>query len=302
MINWGLNPRSIFNLPLEYAAARGVFGKGLALEFHNHLTGAHYGARLKAGAFDIGQIGTPVYFPAVAAGDDYEIVTVGICNYPPFYLVADPAVRSLAALRGATVAINKRGTCAENLLLWHAHQEKVSEHDLRVLEVMAPEDSEDYGAAFIKGAGEGGFKAGVLYEPYVTYMEGTAGWKIIGEYPRIISPSNYCLLLYVRKSWARANAETLNRLVSDYFAAVEYARGHLEDMISTVAPLPFVSGSQLLAALRREVSLWNTAPLVDHAVFQRACDELRRQGRILANYRPLVSGESGSRSVSGQTA
>ena len=162
MIDWGLNPRGIFNLPLEYAAARGAFGEGLKLEFHNHVTGAHYGARLKGGTFDIGQIGTPVYFPAVAAGDDYEIVTVGVCNYPPFYLVAEPAVRSLAALRGETVAINKRGTCNENLLLWHANEEKVREQDLRILEVMAAADCDDYGAAFIKAAGEGKFRAGVL--------------------------------------------------------------------------------------------------------------------------------------------
>lgn len=293
MIDWGLNPRGIFNLPLEYAVSRGVFGKGVELKLHGHITGAHYGASLKARAYDIGQVGTPVYFPAAAAGDEYEIATVGICNYPPFYLVAEPTARSLSALRGEPVAINKKGTCAENLLRWHANEERVSEDELRIFEVMATTDEDDYGAAFIKAAAEGRFRAGVLYEPYVSYMEDKVGWKIVGDYPRIVSPSNYCLLLYVRKRWARANTEVMNRLVSDYFRAIEYARGRLDDMVDALAPLPYVSRAQLLAALRREVSLWNAAPLADHAVLNRACDELRRQGRLPQSYRPRIFGATG---------
>ena len=36
MINWGINPRGIFNFPLEYAIARGVFGRDLKIVLHNH--------------------------------------------------------------------------------------------------------------------------------------------------------------------------------------------------------------------------------------------------------------------------
>lgn len=288
MIHWGLNPRGIFNLPLEYAVSRGVFGKGQDVSLRDHLTGAHYGSALKAGAFDIGQIGTPVYFPAVANSDVYEIVSVGICNYPPFYLVADPAVPGMHALRGETIAVNKKKTCAENLLLWHAHEEGIHEHELKILEVMAESECDSYGAAFIKGASEGKFKAGVLYEPYVSYIEDVAGWKIIGDYPRIIEPSNYCLLLYVRKSWAQENPEVMSRLITDYFDAIKYASAHLEDMLSSVAPLPGITKTQMLAAFRREVPRWNTEPLIDHAVLDRACDELRRQNRLPADYKPII--------------
>ncbi len=280
MIEWGLNPRGIFNLPLEYASARGVFGQGLKIAFHNHRTGAEYGIRLKACAFDIGQIGTPVYFPAVEGRGDYEIVTVGICNYPPFYLVAEPGVGNLSALRGATVAINRRGTCAESLLLWHLNEEGLSESDLRVFEVMAAADCDSYGAAFIKGVQGRHFKAGIIFEPFVTYLESVAGWKVIADYPRMVVPSNYCLLLYVRKAWADNYPDALAHLVADYFIAVDYARNHLEEMVGALAPLPYVSGSQLLTALRREVPLWNAAPLLDNAVLGRAREVWRQQGGL----------------------
>ena len=302
MIDWGINPRGIFNLPLEYAIARGVFGRDLEIVVHDHPTGADYGARLEAGAYDMGQVGTPVYLPAAAAGENYEIVSVGVCNYPPFYLVAEPGIANFAALRGESVAINRRKTCPESLLSWHAHEEGVGEDELNIVEVMAAAASTEYGSAFIRGAGEKRFKAGVLYEPFVSFMEQTAGWKIIGDYPRMAVPSNYCLLLYARKAWARDHREIMDALVSDYFNAVRYARDHLEEMIRVVAPLPRVSGSQLLSALRREAGLWNTEPLVDHAVFAQSSKESERQGRLPANYLPRILARDGSMAAPGRAA
>ena len=64
-INWGTPPVGLFNFPIEAWQRGGRFAeRGLDLTLSSHLTGEEYGARIRAGAYDMGQIGTPVFLPA----------------------------------------------------------------------------------------------------------------------------------------------------------------------------------------------------------------------------------------------
>ena len=106
-IHWGTPPVGLFNFPIELWQTTGRFAqRGLDLKLSSHLTGEEYGARIRAGAYDMGQIGTPVFLPAAVGSREYAVVSVGFCDFAPFYLVAAPGVNRLSDCRGEKVIIN----------------------------------------------------------------------------------------------------------------------------------------------------------------------------------------------------
>ena len=177
-IIWGNPPVGLFNFPIDLWRHGGAFReRGLDLEITTHLTGREYGENIRSAVFDMGHVGTPVFLPAAAGSREYAVVSVGVCDYAPFYFVASPQVESLVQLRGEPFVINKRRTCPHSLFLWHARQHGLGEADFRLRELMAESSLNNYGAAFLDGVEKTAFAGGILYEPYVSLLEREFGWR-----------------------------------------------------------------------------------------------------------------------------
>ena len=190
-VNWGTPPVGLFNFPIELWQKTGRFAElGLDLKLSSHLTGEEYGARIRAGAYDMGQIGTPVFLPAAVGSREYAVVSVGFCDFAPFYLVAAPGVDRLADCRGEKVVINKRMTCPGSLLEWHARQEGLAIDDFKVVELMQDSRFDNYGQAFADGIEHGEFRIGILYAPYVSLVERRFGWRVLADYADLLRPKS----------------------------------------------------------------------------------------------------------------
>lgn len=285
-IRWGNPPVGLFNFPVEQWAATGRFGDyGVELTTHTHLTGQEYGAQIRAGAYDMGQIGTPVFLPAALGSDEYAVISIGLCNYAPFYLVAAPGVGSLADCRGEPVIINKRWTCPGSLLEWHARQENMALDDIQVVELMARTSFDNYGMAFVDGIERQDFRAGILYEPYVSLAERAYGWSVLAAYPKLLRPANYAILLYARRSLIDRKPDLVQRVMGAYFDAATDALAHVDTALKPFAEaFPKVQPMDIEKSVEREAGFWNRGELVDRDLLNRVQQELIHQHLVPDDY------------------
>ncbi|MGK2943086.1 MAG: ABC transporter substrate-binding protein [Immundisolibacter sp.] len=284
-VNWGTPPVGLFNFPIELWQKTGRFAeRGLELSLSSHLTGEEYGARIRAGVYDMGQIGTPVFLPAAVGSREYAVVSVGFCDFAPFYLVAAPGVERLADCRAEKVVINKRMTCPGSLLEWHARQEGLTIDDFDVVELMRDSAFDNYGQAFADGVQRGAFRIGILYEPYVSLVERQYGWRVLADYADLLRPANYGILLYARRRWIDQKPELVRRMVQAYFAAAAYGVEHPAALRPFAAQLPFVSEDDIERAMHRDGPHWLREPSLDSAFLRRVEQELKVQQRVPADY------------------
>ena len=284
-VKWGNPPVGLFNFPLDLWAATGRFADfGLRLEPHTHLTGEEYAAQIRAGAYDFGHIGTPVFLPAAVGSREYAVISAGVCDYAPFYLVAAPGVDSLHDVRGEPVVINKRQTCPGSLLEWHARREGLDSDASDVVELMARSPFDNYGQAFADGVARDAFRAGILYEPYVSLVERCHGWRVLAEYPELVRPANYALLVYARRRLLEQEPDLVRRVLEAYFAAVRFGGEQPQALHGFAEQLPFIAAADIDAGMRRERRHWNTTPGIDEGLLDRVQDELVAQRRVPADY------------------
>jgi ABC-type nitrate/sulfonate/bicarbonate transport system substrate-binding protein len=285
-VRWGSPPVGLFNFPLDLWREQGGFARaGIRLEPRSHLTGEEYGAQIRAGTYDMGHIGTPVFLPAALGSREYAVVSVGICDFAPFYLVGAPGVAGLGDCRGERLVINKRLTCPGSLLAWHASHEGMDPGDFSVLELMREARHDNYGRAFLEGARAGDFRIGILYEPYVSAIERELGWSVLADYPALLRPANYGLLLYARREWVAQRPELVRATMAQYFAAAAHAREHPQLLRPYARALEFVQGADLERAIARDAPHWRLTPGADPAFLARVRDELVTQGRVPADFR-----------------
>lgn len=285
-IRWGSPPVGLFNFPLDLWRDEGRFARaGIELDATSHLTGEEYGARIRAGAYDMGHIGTPVFLPAVQGAREYAVISVGICDFAPFYLVAAPGVTTLADCRGEVLAINKRMTCPGSLLDWHARQEDLTAGDFDVVELMRDSRHDNYGRAFLEAARVGQFRIGILYEPYVSVIERELGWQVLADYATLLQPANYGILLYARRAWLADRPDLVRTMMGEYFAAAAFGRAHPAALRPYAGTLAFVTGEDVERAVARDAVHWRLAPNADGAFLARVRDELVTQGRVPGDYR-----------------
>ncbi|MBC7160635.1 ABC transporter substrate-binding protein [Immundisolibacter sp.] len=284
-VNWGTPPVGLFNFPIELWQTSGRFAPlGLDLKLSSHLTGEEYAARIRAGAYDMGQIGTPVFLPAAVGSREYAVVSVGFCDFAPFYLVAAPGVNRLSDCRGQKVVINKRMTCPGSLLEWHARQEGLTIDDFKVVELMQDSRFDNYGQAFADGIERGAFRIGILYEPYVSLVERRFGWRVLADYAELLRPANYGILLYARRRWIEDKPDLVRRVVQAYFAAANYGVEHPAALRPFASQLPFVTEDDIERAMRRDGPHWLREPSLDWAFLERVEQELKTQRRVPADY------------------
>lgn len=284
-VNWGAPPVGLFNFPIEAWQRSGRFAeRELDLVLSSHLTGEEYGARIRAGAYDMGQVGTPVFLPAVVGSAEYAVVSVGFCDFAPFYLVAAPDVAHLADCRGETIVINKRMTCPGSLLEWHARQEGLTLDDFPVVELMRDSAYDNYGQAFAEGVARDVFRIGILYEPYVSLVERRYGWHVLADYADLLRSANYGILLYARRRWIEEQPELVRRMVHAYFAAMAWGVDHPAELRPFASRLPLVTEDDIETAMRREGRYWLREPSLDWAFLKRVEQELVIQQRVPTDY------------------
>ncbi|MBL4622220.1 MAG: ABC transporter substrate-binding protein [Immundisolibacteraceae bacterium] len=284
-INWGSPPVGLFNFPLDLWTEQGQFAdRGIDLNTHTHLTGQEYGNNIRQGVYDMGHIGTPVFLPAAVGSDEYAVISIGVCDYAPFYFVADPAVGSLADCKGEAFVINKFKTCPHSLLKWHARQHGLSEHDFQAIELMADSQFDNYGMAFLDGVQNQRFRAGILYEPYVSMIEREFGWRVLGDYPEIARPANYAILLYARRSWIEHKPELVKKMMTAYFDCAASGRDNVEGLADYAEKFPFIQPADVRSAISRETRHWQLKPGLDWDLLKRVEVELVEQQLVPGDY------------------
>ncbi|MBH62629.1 MAG: hypothetical protein CL569_09305 [Alphaproteobacteria bacterium] len=88
-LHWGNPPNGTYNAPIHLGLQRDAFGSpDLLIDTRDNRNGAEYTQALLAGEFDMGHIGTPPLFAALAETDAYVIVGQGVVRHPCFWVVA----------------------------------------------------------------------------------------------------------------------------------------------------------------------------------------------------------------------
>lgn len=272
VLHWGNSPVGVYTTPVYLGLERGAFGPpGMRIEATDNLTGADYTENLIAGRFDMGHIGTPPLFAALARTDEYVIVGQAVMRTACFYLVAPPSITSVKQLAGATIALNKLRTCPHSIVRTLLRREAMAEADVTLLTLVE-------GTRINEAIGKGEVTAAMNWEPYISQAERLYGWRVLADGRAVVDPPNYGYLLYVRRRLVEREPALVRRMVADYAECVSYAIDHLEAAAATLdGRLPGIERDDVERALRRDVAGWTSDARLDPAFLNRVLAELTEQ-------------------------
>jgi len=272
LIRWGNPPTGIHNTPIYLGLKTGAFAiPGVHIEARDNLSGADYTEALVAGAHDMGHIGTPPLFAALARTQEDVVVGSGLVRYPPFYLMAPAPVRSLRDLAGQGITLNKLRTCPHSIIRTLLRWEGMEEDQVQMTTLVE-------GEAIVEAIRRGDTAAAVLWEPYVSYVERVLGWKVLAEGRTTMVPSNYGILLYVRRSLLTSQPALVTRLLAAYADSVRTAQQGLAAAAATVQErMPQVPLEDVESSLRREAPYWSADTRLDFRLLDRVMGELEIQ-------------------------
>lgn len=278
-LHWGLSPTGVYSAPVYLALTRGVFGPpGLTVEVSDNITGADYTENLVAGEYDMGHIGTPPLFAALARTDEYVIVGQAVMRQACFYVIAPSTVRSLRDLRGQVIALNKLRTCPHSIVRTLLREAGMTEADVTLRALVD-------GWVINEAIGRGEVAAAVNWEPYVSQAERRYGWHVIGDGRTVIDPSNYGYLLYARRSLVAEEPALVTRMVRAYADAVRYAMEHVDEAAATLyGRIPGIEPVDIDRGLRRDLAGWTWDTRLDPAFIERVMAEMREQTVVPADF------------------
>lgn len=278
-LHWGLSPVGVYSAPVYLALRRGVFGPpDVAVDVSDNVTGADYTENLVAGKYDMGHIGTPPLFAALARTDEYVVVGQAVMRQACFYVIAPAAVPSLRDLRGRVIALNKLRTCPHSIVRTLLREAGMAETDVTLRTLVD-------GWTINEAIGRGEVAAAVNWEPYVSQAERLYGWHVIGDGRRVIDPSNYGYFLYARRSLAVAEPGLVAEMVRAYAEAVRYAMTHVDEAAVTLhGRIPGVEPVDIERGLRRDMAGWTWDTRLDPAFLARVMTELREQDVVPADF------------------
>jgi ABC-type nitrate/sulfonate/bicarbonate transport system substrate-binding protein len=258
--------------------AKGIFNvPGTELTLFENLTGADYTEELVKGTFDMGTCGTPPLMAALERTDAYAVVGTSNSNFPPFYLIAPDSIQSAAALDGKVIAINNFRTCPDSIIRQVLTNAGVSLENVRIVALITP-------AKFIEAIAKKDIQAAMLWEPWVSYAERVFKWKVVVDCPKVIQPSNWAHLIYVRRSTLKDRPDLVRSYIGAYKKSIEYAKNNMHELLSLDYPMDHVNTEDLEKAIKREVPLWNTNPAFDNVIAETAEKDLKKQKVISGNF------------------
>jgi ABC-type nitrate/sulfonate/bicarbonate transport system substrate-binding protein len=111
-LDYGI-PTDKEGLQLRLGVERGFFrDEGIDLEIRIVFGGPEIAAAYDSGALKVGELGTPPGITAISRGARFRIIGSGVRRHAVQYLVASPAIRDWADLRGKTAAALTIGSCS----------------------------------------------------------------------------------------------------------------------------------------------------------------------------------------------
>ena len=280
-IRWGNPPVGIQNAPLYLGIRSGLFADcGAGVELRDSQSGADSRDAIVAGAYDMGHGGAPNVFAALARTNDYAVVGLGLLKHPPFCLIASPAVGRIGGLIGRVVTINKRRTCSHTILRTLLHGEGLDEDHVHLT-------TRGEGWAIVDAIRRGETSAAILWEPYTSHVERVFGWSVIAEGRTVIVPSNYCMVIYARRTVLDEAPSLVARLLGTYEESVRAAQQDPEAATAVVrARMPEMPTEDIESGLRREAAYWSPDTRLDYELLERVELELRRQAGIPVEFDP----------------
>jgi NitT/TauT family transport system substrate-binding protein/sulfonate transport system substrate-binding protein len=218
--------KSPFNLPLIVSAKRGMLeeayaAKGVAVKFFEIDSGAKQAEAMAAGSIDIaGVINNTSLLLAAGAGNDLKIVS-GFSRPTGLFaiVVKDPAIRTIADLRGRKVA-GPKGTVLHQLLASALEDSGLTIGDVDFLQMDIPAAR----AALLAGQVD----AALLAAANVISAK-AAGARVIATAEGFVKPQ---LFVAARSAFIRDYPELVDLYVSVHRKALAWIEAHPEEALS----------------------------------------------------------------------
>lgn len=245
--------------PLGYAVAWSEFPSGPPLM-----------EALNAGAIDFGTAGeAPPIFAQAASPELRYVATEPPAPRGEAILVPkDSPVRSVADLRGRTLALNKGSNV--HFLVVRALEQAGLPYDAVKFAFLAPADAN---AAFVRGSVD----AWVIWDPYLAAAERATDARVLAD-GRGIAPNREFYLS--RRGFTEASPEIISAVLTAIGAIDTWAEGHAETVAAELAPSVGIPAPVLKIALERQS--YGAAPLDAAAIAdqQRVADAFHGLGLL----------------------
>jgi ABC-type nitrate/sulfonate/bicarbonate transport system substrate-binding protein len=199
--------------PLYIADAKGMFAaEGIKLEINGVVFASNIIQDVTAGSMDMGTAGLVEPVRAVAKGAHVAIIREE-GGLPPFILMAKPAIKTIADLKGKTVSL---GGVADSTRVYMERMLASAHLTLDQIDKIYAGSAADRFAQLKSGAVD----AALLLPPFDALSE-AAGYNNLGDtkdYVKDLPFSGYM----VNTAWADAHRDTVKKFLAAYQKAVDW--------------------------------------------------------------------------------
>ncbi|MFE1602181.1 sulfonate ABC transporter substrate-binding protein [Methylobacterium sp. ID0610] len=225
---------------------------------------------LNAGAIDFGSAGEAPPIFAQAASD----ALVYVANEPPapkgeaILVPKDSPVRTVADLRGRTIALNKGSNV--HFLVVRALEQAGVPYDQVKLAFLAPADA---GAAFARGSVD----AWAIWDPFLASGEQAHAARTLATGEGLVPNRQFYLS---RRAFVAQHGKALDATLAAVAEIDAWAKDNTDAVAQELAPLVGIPAPVLTVALRRQT--YGVAPLDAAAIAdqQRVADTFHRLGLL----------------------
>jgi sulfonate transport system substrate-binding protein len=214
---------------------------GITVSWSEFPSGPPLMEALNAGAVDFGSAGEapPIFAQAASAELRYVAAEPPAPRGEAILVPKDSPIRSLADLRGRTIALNK-GSNVHYLLVRALEQAGVP-YDAVKLAFLAPADAN---AAFVRGSVD----AWAIWDPFQAAAERSTGARVLAD-GQGIAPNRQFYLS--RRGFTDSNAEIVSAVLKAIGEVDAWAEGHAEAVAAELAPSVGIPAPVLSVALGR---------------------------------------------------
>ncbi|WP_424974241.1 sulfonate ABC transporter substrate-binding protein [Methylobacterium brachiatum] len=225
---------------------------------------------LNAGAVDFGSAGEapPIFAQAASAELRYVATEPPAPRGEAILVPKDSPVRSVADLRGRTLALNKGSNV--HFLVVRALEQAGLPYDAVKFAFLAPADAN---AAFVRGSVD----AWAIWDPYLAAAERATGARVLAD-AQGLAPNRQFYLS--RRGFTDANSEIVAIVLKAIGEVDTWAAGHAETVAAELAPSVGIPAPVLRVALDR--LSYGVTPLDAAAVAdqQRVADAFHSLGLL----------------------
>ncbi|MCJ2014813.1 sulfonate ABC transporter substrate-binding protein [Methylobacterium sp. J-076] len=243
---------------------------GVAVEWSEFPSGPPLMEALNAGAIDFGSAGEapPIFAQAASPELRYVAAEPPAPRGEAILVPKDSPVRTVADLRGRTIALNKGSNV--HFLLVRALEQAGVPYDGVKLAFLAPADAN---AAFVRGAVD----AWAIWDPYLAAAERSTGARVLAD-GQGLAPNRQ--FYFSRRGFTDPHPEIVSAVLKAIGEVDAWAAGHAETVAAELAPTVGIPAPILGVALGR--LSYGVAPLDAATVAdqQRVADAFRSLGLL----------------------